>query len=80
MRRGFNHYVSKRAITRGIVEGVRATALCGETLTPKSQGVDAIPGTSGLATVKKETCPTCELLYGALRSEVEEKIEEPSHA
>ncbi|SDQ49570.1 DUF3039 domain-containing protein [Leucobacter chromiiresistens] len=73
----FNHYVRRTDITRSIVMGGTAKALCGETLQPKHQGAKAIPNQE-VAHVEFETCPDCELFYQALASEA--KAKEPTHA
>lgn len=65
MNTGLNHFVSKTAITRGVVLNVPATALCGETLIPESQGRDAIPGREA-ASKKLDICQACELIYDTL--------------
>lgn len=72
MNSDLNHYMSKTAITRAIVEGVPGKALCGEVFLPQSQGAEAMPWRPQ-ANRKRKTCPNCELFYGALRSDAEEK-------
>lgn len=71
---GDNHYVSKRAITRSIVEGIPAKALCGVTLMPSSQGANAIPGHE-VAHRNYDTCPECELFFNALPEDAEAKVD-----
>lgn len=55
-----NHWLRKAAITRAIVTGEPAKALCGEVFTPSSEG----NGTTadGAAMI----CPLCQLAYEQL--------------
>ncbi|WP_261165763.1 DUF3039 domain-containing protein [Microbacterium sp. Marseille-Q6965] len=75
----FNHYVSKRAITRSIVLGVPARALCGDVWVVESQGERAIPG-SETASRDLLTCPACELFYSALTDDAEANVPQEVHA
>lgn len=73
-----NHYVSKRAITRSIVEGIPAKALCGALMRCSSQGAQAIPGQEA-ANRTLETCPECELFYSGLKTDEEADVKEPAN-
>lgn len=86
-----NHWVPKTALTRSLVEGTPATALCGETLAAERQS----PGTNQHSEVaanfagsteprprhsrwgnrKASICPECELFYNGLQADVEAKDE-----
>lgn len=74
-----NHYTSKKAILRSIIEGIPATALCGEVIDCQHQGGEAIPGAE-VANKTHEICPECELFYGGLKSDEEADVKEPAHA
>lgn len=73
-----NHYASKKAILRSVVEGIPARALCGELIDCQHQGGEAIPG-SEVANQTHETCPDCEFFYGGLKADVEEDVKEPAN-
>lgn len=70
MSSSLNHYMSKRKITRAIIEGTPATALCGETFTPSHQGSDAVAGNE-TESRKLKVCPVCELFFSGLLSDAE---------
>ena len=72
-----NHYASKKAILRSVVEGIPAIALCGETIDCQHQGRNAIPG-SEVANKHHDMCPKCELFFGALPAEAAKKEEVPA--
>lgn len=72
-----NHYTSKKAILRSVIDGTPARALCGELFDCRHQGREAIPG-SEVANKTHEICPECELFYSGLRADVRE--EEPANA
>lgn len=73
----FNHYVHKAAIARGLIDGIPAIALCGESVLPSHQGKNAVPG-SEIESRKLETCPECDLFYSAIPEKREAKIKEPA--
>ena len=75
MSKNLNHYVAKAAITRGLVFGTPAKALCGELVPPEHQGPKAIRGCE-TAREDFETCPECELFYNGLRKSADEKVPE----
>lgn len=54
-----NHWVTKNDITRGIVEGIPAKALCGIIFIPSSHDGDTANGTSLV-------CPLCQLEFESL--------------
>ena len=64
-RPGLNHWMSKAAITRSIVEGIPARALCGERSNVTGRGADALPGNE-CASRRYEICPDCATIYAAL--------------
>jgi hypothetical protein len=67
---GYNHYVPKVQITRALVLGTPATALCGDVFVPNGRR-----GGNGL-TAEDEwpTCPLCEVLFDALPADAEEEV------
>lgn len=73
-----NHYTSKKAILRSVIEGIPAKALCGELIDCRHQGDEAIPAQE-VANKTHEICPECELFYRGLKSDVEEDVKEPTH-
>lgn len=84
----YNHYVAKAAITRGIIDGTPAIALCGADVLPEHQGRNAIPNEE-VAHRRLETCPDCKDLYDLLGEKeavrekerlIRQRIEERRHA
>ncbi|PWC05434.1 DUF3039 domain-containing protein [Agromyces badenianii] len=58
-----NHYMTKRAIMRGLVDGTPGRALCGEVFTPSSHGGGEVSDRRAIV------CPTCQTIYNTLTKE-----------